>query len=301
VLPEIYVARPSLETPMQRQTRHSIDGFQGNETMRSLPTFSRRIARSAVFSTQLFLSSGVAADQSNLPSKSDLAAITARGRMLAEYDAAVLQAYDALRPLSPTKELVTRYIARKNDKGWVVDFGRVNEARDSFLVAFVATQGSTPKEFTIQTQNPPTPEQGFDLQAAIAIETCMGDFGRTQLPYHAFALPSGSNQLYVYLLPAQTKTGVYIYGGDVRYQVSSDGLTIVEKHPMHKSVLQSANKAIPHGTKLAGGVHSHVLSEVPEDSDVFMVLARKPAVPETVGSKSHIYQIALDGTITVTK
>jgi hypothetical protein len=275
--------------------------FKGKETMRSLPSFSRRVARTAVFLTLLFLSSGVAADQGDLPSKSDLAAITARGRMLAEYDAAVLQGYDALRPLSPTKELVARYIARKTDNGWVVDFGRVNEARDSFLVAYVATQGSTPKEFTIKTQSPPTPEQGFDLQAAIAIETCMGDFGRAQIPYHAFVLPSGQNQLYVYLLPAQTKTGVYIYGGDVRYQVSSDGLTIVEKHPMHKSILQSDSKAIPRGTKLAGGFHVHVLSEVPEDSDVFMVLARKPSVPETVGSKSHAYQIALDGTITVVK
>lgn len=275
--------------------------FKENETTRNLQSFPRLIARSTVLSTLLFLSSGVAADQSELPSKSDLAVITTRGRMLAEYDAAVSQAYDALRPLSPTKELVTRYIARKTDNGWVVDFGRVNEARDSFLVAFVATQGSTPKGFTVKTQNPPTPQQGFDLQAAIAIETCMGDFGRTQIPYHVFVLPSGQNQLYVYLLPAQTKERVYIYGGDVRYQVSSDGLTIVEKHPMHKSILQSDSKAIPQGTKLAGGFHVHVLSEVPEDNDVLMVLARKPAVPETVGSKGHAYQIALDGTITVMK
>jgi hypothetical protein len=269
--------------------------------MRSLSIFSRRIARTAIFSTLFFLSCGAASGQGDQPSKSDLAAVTMRGRMLAEYDAAVSEAYDVLRPLSPTKELVTRYIARKTDNGWVVDFGRVNDARDSFLVAYVATQGSTPKEFTVKTQNPPTPEQGFDLHAAIAIETCMGDFGRAQIPYRAFAVPSGSNQLYVYLLPAQTKEGVYIYGGDVRYQVSSDGLTIVEKHPMHKSILQSDSKAIPHGTKLAGGFHVHVLSEVPEDSDVFMVLARKPAVPETVGSKGHAYQIALDGTITVMK
>lgn len=269
--------------------------------MRSLPSFSQRIARTAVFSTLLFLSSGVTARQSDLPSKSDLATVTARGRMLAEYDGAVSQAYDALRPLSPSKELVTRYIARKTDTGWVVDFGRVNEARDSFLVACVATQGSTPKEFAIKTQNPPTPNPGFDLHAAIAIETCMGDFGRAQIPYRAFVLPNGPNQLYVYLLPAQTKPGVYIYGGDARYQVSSDGLTIVEKHLMHKSILQSDWKAIPQGTKLAGGFHVHVLSEVPEDSDVFMVLARKPVVPETVGSKGHAYQIAIDGTITVMK
>lgn len=126
--------------------------------MRNLQSFPRLIARSTVLSTLLFLSSGVAADQSELPSKSDLAVITTRGRMLAEYDAAVSQAYDALRPLSLTKELVTRYIARKTDNGWVVDFGRVNEARDSFLVAFVATQDSTPKGFTVKTQNPPTPQ-----------------------------------------------------------------------------------------------------------------------------------------------
>jgi hypothetical protein len=40
-----------------------------------------------------------------------------------------------------------------------------------------------------------------------------------------------------------------------------------------------------------------VLSDVPEDSDVFCVLSRKPSMPEYVGSKTAVYVVNTDGSI----
>ena len=48
-----------------------------------------------------------------------------------------------------------------------------------------------------------------------------------------------------------------------------------------------------------GSFHTHVLSNTPEDSDVFYVLSRKPLVPEYVGiaADKKIYVIETDGNI----
>ena len=60
---------------------------------------------------------------SSKPSDAELAAITERGRLLAEYDAAAAVATDAVLPTHPKEGAFNRYIAHKTETGWVVDFG----------------------------------------------------------------------------------------------------------------------------------------------------------------------------------
>jgi hypothetical protein len=101
--------------------------------------------------------------------------------------------------------------------------------------------------------------------------------------------------MYVYVVPAQTKQGVYPLGGDVRYLMSQDGSKIVEKRQLHKSIIEFATPA--EGQKVEAGYHTAVLDDIPEDTDVFHVLVRKPSVPEWVATQQYVYQIEIDGTI----
>ena len=110
-----------------------------------------------------------------------------------------------------------------------------------------------------------------------------------------FVLPADSGQLYVYLEPAQTQTGVVPLGGDARYLISADGLSIIEAHRMHNSILEK-RPAAP-GVKEVAGYRAHVLSDVPEDGDVFYVLRQHPPLPEYVGSAKCTYVVNADGTI----
>jgi len=65
---------------------------------------------------------------------------------------------------------------------------------------------------------------------------------------------------------------------------------------MHKSIIE--NPAPDNGAKTVAGVHTHVLTDVPEDSDVFHVLTGKPSVPEYImTSKKGGYLVREDGTI----
>jgi len=222
--------------------------------------------------------------------------ITARGRMLAEYHSAARNATDALFAAHPEPGNLTIYVAKKTDAGWVVAFGRFNGPHDRFLIAFQATQGVSSEAFKIAQNIPPQEDAGFFYLAAKAVETCVRDFHVDIHRYNLAVLPAESNQMFVYVYPAQTVKGVFLYGGDVRYLVSPDGSTIVEKRQMHKTILQFKENLGP-GKTVVSGVHSHILSDLPEDSDVFYVLVRKPSLPEGIGAGKHVYQVQVDGSI----
>jgi len=238
-----------------------------------------------------------ATQESKAPSTADLAATTARGRMLAEYDVAAWHATDAVEALKPDHALAPLYLAHKSGDKWEVAFGRMSPQGDAFLVVYRATQGASSEEFTAEKVDPPVRDRGFYFEAAQAFETTTENFGKPERPYNRYVFPSENGQLYVYFLPAQTKDGVYPLGGDVRYTLTLDGGTIVQKRQMHKTIIEKKDALQP-GQELAGGYHTHVLNNDVEDSDVFHVLNRKPSVPELVGTPDkHIYEIATDGSI----
>jgi hypothetical protein len=236
---------------------------------------------------------------SNKPSDAELAAITKRGVLLAEYDRAASQATDAVKAAHPVEARLGGYIARKTDAGWVVDFGRVNGAGNRFLLAYEAVQSGNAGQFEVRSFDPIREETGWDLAAAEGIETAMRDFGGASRPYNIAVLPAEREGMYVYLYPAQVKAGVYPLGADVRYHVSPDGTRIIEKRQMHKTVIESVPPRT--GTTVAAGYHTHVLSNLPEDTDVLLVLTRKPRVPEIVAAGPYIFTIGVDGKISVEK
>lgn len=229
--------------------------------------------------------------------------VTARGRALYEYDQAAWHATDAVQVMHPPDQSVGRYLALKSDKGWTVVFGHLSDQRDRFLIGYEATQSATHlQEFTVKKLDPPKEDTTFYLAAAKAFDTARNDFQGEKRPYNVAVLPAQSNQLFVYVMPAQTKAGIYPLGGDVRYLITADGGSIVDKRQLHKSILEIPSSSIPKGTTPAGGAHTHVLSDVPEDTDVFHVLTRQPSQPEFVGTPDKkLYEISVDGTIRESK
>src|SRR5216117_1661215 len=78
------------------------------------------------------------------------------------------------------------------------------------------------------------------------------------------------------------KVCVYPLGWDVRYLVSAYGMEILEKRQMHKTIIE--NQPTQQAKKVGAGYHTHVLSDLPEDTDVFHVLTQDPPVPEMGGT-----------------
>jgi hypothetical protein len=242
--------------------------------------------------TIMLSASAALAQRNSPPSAAELAEITERGRQLAEYDRAAWHATDSVLAMKPGEGTVARYIAKKADGRWTVAFGRINEKRDKFLIVYEAQQGASPTAFQIQKHDPPKEDTGFYYSAAKAVETVLEEFRGENRPYNAAVLPAKSNQIYVYVVPAQTRQGVYPLGGDVRYTVSADGAKVVERRQLHKAIIEFETSA-----NTQAGFHVAVLDDVPEDTDVFHVLSRKPSVPHLIATRKYVYQVEVDGSI----
>ena len=214
-----------------------------------------------------------------------------------DYDVASWHATDAVLALKPAEGSTRSYLAKKVDSGWTVVFGKLNEGHDKFLIVYEAVQGSSPEEFKVTKRDPPVEDAGFYLSGAKATEKALADFPLEKRPYNTYVLPRADGQLYVYLLPATNENGVYLLGGDIRYLFSDDGNSILERHPMHKTSLEFR----PNSTTISG-LHTHVLTNCPEDSDVFYVLNRKPTIPEYIGTMDRkMYVVQTDGTLLLGK
>jgi hypothetical protein len=100
----------------------------------------------------------------------------------------------------------------------------------------------------------------------------------------------------VYYTPAPTKAGVFPLGGGVRYLISADGAKFFAKRQIHKSIIE-AEPAKGDENEAVGGIHTHVLSDTPEDTDLFVVLTRKPSAPEIVVAETSVFEVDPDASI----
>jgi hypothetical protein len=225
-------------------------------------------------------------------SPQELAAITQRGRALEAYDHAAWHGTDAAQAAAhgDTTGLEV-YVARQTPAGWVVDFGKLDSSGSTFLTAIEA-QSTDGLHFTAARIAPARSDTGFLVGAAHAIKTAQAAFTPISgYKYNVAVLPNPDGTMYVYLYPAQSDPKIFPVGGDERFTVSTDRTKIVEAHRMHNSILaQNMNGAV-------AGVRSVVVANVPQDTDVFHVLARTPPIPDYIVAQGQMYKINTDGTI----
>jgi hypothetical protein len=179
-----------------------------------------------------------------------------------------------------------------------VDFGKLDESGGKFLVSYEAAQTDSPTHFNVTAFKPAREDAGWDLAAARGIESSLKDFRGVDRPYNVAALPNDSGGIRVYFYLAQVEAGIYPYGADVCYLISADGRSILENRPLHKSVIEVPPAPASQG-QTAGGYHTHILTDLPEDTDVLLVLQRVPRVPEFVGAGGYVFKIDITGKITV--
>ena len=224
----------------------------------------------------------------------ELSLITERGRNLYAYDQAAWHSTDAVLALKPAEGSFESYIAQKRGDKWTVAYGKLSPTRESYLITYEATQGNTADRYTVTKYDQAKQDKAFYFAAAMAIDLARADFGKADRPYNVAVIPALANQLYVYLLPAQTVSGIFPLGGDVRYLISGDGKKIIEKRQLHKSIIDFE---VPKDQIPASGYHTAIMDDIPEDTDVFHVLARQPAIPELIVTNKYVYQVKTDGSI----
>jgi hypothetical protein len=228
-----------------------------------------------------------------LPPTAVLESISARGRAIAEYDRAAWIGTDLLRAANPEVAGLTTLLASKEPDGsWNVRFGRLTPAGDSLLVRYVVTHATEVGRAAISPRREDLPAPDPIRLAAVALRTGTFAFGEADRPYNFSVIPQADGTFLVYCLPAQTDTRVLPHGADVRFLIGADGTTILERFEMHRSLL---DRALPPDALF--GVHTVVTEDLPQDTDVFLVLSRSPKVPEMIRTERFIFEIKMDGSI----
>lgn len=74
-----------------------------------------------------------------------------------------------------------------------------------------------------------------------------------------------------------------------------------EKRQLHNAILDykdpAKTKEGKGGYEATMGVHNHILDDVPEDTNVFFAMTRKPSIPELIITWECTYMVYSEGTI----
>lgn len=199
--------------------------------------------------------------------------------------------------LSFPDDSVRRLIARRSQFGWEVASGRLSDDGSLYLMVRLAIPGIQ-RMWASTEFDPPQPDSGYFARAARAIETSLTMFKPiAHRPYIATAVPVEDGLgWWVYLYPAPVVAGVWPRGGDFRFRVSADGRVLTEWRLLHESITEYSARTAP-SAKPPAERESLVSGDTPEDTDVFHVLQRRPALPELMTAGKNRYRIDVDGSI----
>ena len=218
-----------------------------------------------------------------------------RGRAIYEYDQTAWHGTDAIAQLKPDTKGLARFLCIPATTGWKVVVPKWDDTKKKLVVAYQATEDPKTGKFTAVKNDPPVEPKEDLMGMEQALATATLDLGNPGRPYNSAILPAGDGNFYVYLYPGQTKENIWPLGGDVRYTISGDGKKIVEKRQLHKGILDTE-----YTKDAVAGVHAHVLSDMPEDTDVLYVLNRHPHIPEYIAvTAEKVWLVRADGSITL--
>jgi hypothetical protein len=222
----------------------------------------------------------------------ELAAITARGKAIAAYDVAAWHATDVVQAMHPPPDAVAMYLGRQTAKGWEVVFGKLNESRDAFLLAYDAEPTADVLHPKVTASIVPFPDHGDWLNIARAYDLARSQL-RVNRPYNGAVLAASNGNWYAYFYPAQVTQDSFPTGADTRFLISHEGTKILETHPMHLSLLEYTLKD---AQKVAMTFHTAVVDDAPEDMDVANVLMMS-GTPMIIAGKTYTYKVQPNGEI----
>ena len=231
------------------------------------------------------------------PSADTLAAISRRGHILAERDSVAWLGGDAMAALSVPDDGVRRLITRRSSLGWEVATGRLSADGSTYLLSRLAIPGIQ-RVWASTEFDPPQLDSGYYADAARAIETSLTMFKpAVRRPYIATGVPVEDGPgWWVYIYPAPIISGVWPRGGDYRFRLSTDGRLMTEWRRLHEVITEYSVRTA-RSANTPPDREALVSGDTPEDTDVFHVLQRRPALPELMLAGKYHYRIDVDGTI----
>jgi hypothetical protein len=201
--------------------------------------------------------------------------------------------------LSIPQDGIRRFIVRRTTSSWEVAVGALSPKADTFNIEQLATPGIQPNKWASSLFEPAEPDTGYFARAARAVEASIAMFLPTvRRPYAAMAIPTDEGSgWWVYIYPIQIQAGLYPRGGDMRFRVSADGRVVHEFRQLHNAIDEYSARTARSSSVTKPQSQAVVSGDAPEDTDVFHVIQRRPALPELVRAEHFQYRIDVDGSV----
>ena len=225
----------------------------------------------------------------------EFAGITEWGTWLYRYDVASWMATDTVVALHPDTSELGSYVAFQIGTNWVVSFGHLSE--NALSISYSVTVDSAARIVAVSHRLPAVHDTAMWFHAARALRSGAARFRARRLAYNGMVFPQEDGTWSVYFVPAEVPGDSVLIGGDARYTISTNGLTVLDSLALHKSIL--AIKRPRAHSDLQAMMHSHILVDRPVETDVFYVLRQRPRIRHYIDAGNRLYSIETDGTIRV--
>jgi hypothetical protein len=116
--------------------------------------------------------------------------------------------------------------------------------------------------------------------------------------YNPIVIREKDGTITVYLLPVNQEPNVTLIGGDFRISISGDITKVLNKEKLHNAILKVPLELKP-GQEPAGAFHTHVMNDLPTETDVALILLNPKLAPHYIAGPKLMSRIDADGKITI--
>ena len=244
----------------------------------------------------LIFCKGVSA-QEVFPSQEEIKRIEARGKQIANYERAAIRATDLMLAHHPDKSKLGIYVAVNQNNKWTVYFGKLVDKGLEAEYVYSCPDGQfdqmKPDE---NDKNISTEAFYFAKAVSLARDSIAQEMTFPRYNTNVFREQDG--KITVYFIPGNKELDTVILGGDFKVSVSNDASKILNKTKLHANSLTFSLKA-EKDRPTAAAFHTHVLSELPTETDVALILLYPVLAPHYVTAQTWMSKINADGQITV--
>jgi hypothetical protein len=192
----------------------------------------------------------------------------------------------------PDRSPTGLYFAIKKDKRWWVYFGRMSDDGNNFILGYSYVCPDGRYQEMIEIPNGEV-DAGM-LQFARAIKSAFSAIELKYRRYNPNVFREGDDTITVYIAPGNETEDLRL-GGDHKITVSSDGAKVLNVKELHKTLLSFP----PADKNKAASFHTHLLTDLPTETDVAAVLLNPSLAPHYVVAEKWITRIDKDGKISL--
>jgi hypothetical protein len=224
--------------------------------------------------------------------QAELDRIRLRAMYIVDAERAAIRATDLLLEMKDRDDSrLQMFLTVPHGDSWYAVFGKL-DAKDTFVpgYAFRALRAVPERMTPMDVAELPADFSAPARAVRAATQRATAVHGRRQVNPVVY---QQEGRLTVYVMQGFHEPGVYLLGGDFRFEFSPDGRTVLEEHALHKSIIAvDLRQRAPEG-QVAAHFHTHVLFPGPVETEWALLMLYPELQGLYIGSPGSRWMYAL--------